>query len=70
MYLLWFDDDKRVTTERKIRDGMAAYALRFRRPATVVVTNEAERVMVAGVLVRSEEYIRPHNFWIGEEEQE
>lgn len=63
-FLLCFDDSKKATTE-KVVAAIAAYRERFGQAPTVVITNEREYVEVAGVEVRSAEYVRPNNFWIG-----
>jgi hypothetical protein len=67
MYLLWFDDSTKKSTEQKITEAIAAYKDKFRSAPNVVLVNEAEQVRVAGILVRAERYIRKSNFWIGYE---
>lgn len=64
LYLGWFDDSKK-TTHDKIAEAIAAYVERFKTRPNIVLVNEAERVEVAGVTVRTEGYIRRNNFWIG-----
>lgn len=65
LYLMYFDDNTKRTPAEKIAAAIDAYRARFGAAPTVVLTNENERVAVAGVEVRSEGYIRKSNFWIG-----
>lgn len=65
MYLGWFDDNSKKPTETKIAEAIQAYVDRYHTSPNVVLVNEAERVEVAGVAVRSESYIRRNNFWVG-----
>ena len=67
MYLGWFDDNPKKSTEAKINEAIAAYVERFDYRPNIVLVNEADRVDVRGVTVRSEGYIRRNNFWIGTE---
>ncbi|HET9224137.1 MAG TPA: hypothetical protein VFO07_16615 [Roseiflexaceae bacterium] len=68
MYLLWYDDTARKTTQLKIEEAISAYTDRFKSKPNVVLVNEADRADIKGVLVRSEGYIRRNNFWVGWEE--
>jgi hypothetical protein len=65
MYLGWFDDNPKKTAATKIDEAIAAYVNRFKHRPSIVLTNEADRVDVTGVTVRSEGYIRRNNFWVG-----
>lgn len=65
MYLGWVDLDPKKTTEQKIAEACAAFTARFGTRPTVILVNEAERVTVAGVDIRSEGYIRRNNYWVG-----
>jgi hypothetical protein len=65
MYLGWFDDNPKKTTAMKIAEAIDAYHQRFHTAPNVVLVNEAEKIDVAGVNVRSETYIRRNNFWVG-----
>ena len=65
MFLLWFDDTPRRAPAEKIAAAIDAYQRRFGRAPNVVLTNDADRVEVMGMTVRSEGYIRRNNFWIG-----
>lgn len=68
MYLGWFDDNPKKSTEGKIGEAVAAYVERFKTSPNVVLVNEAERVDVQGITVRSETYIRRNNYWVGWED--
>lgn len=64
-YFGWFDDNPKKTTAQKIDEAIAAYIARYQVSPTIVLVNEAERVEVKGMDVRSESYIRKSNFWVG-----
>lgn len=66
-YLLIYDDSKKAVIA-KIAAALDVYRDRFHAPATIVLVNASELVDIAGVAVRSESYIRPNNYWIGQEE--
>jgi hypothetical protein len=68
MYLWWFDDNPKKTAKDKIEEAIAAYIQRSRLRPNVVLVNEADRAEVQGVTVRSENYIRRSNFWVGWED--
>lgn len=65
MYLGWFDDNPKKSVEVKIREGIAAYTERFKTQPTIVFMHKPDMIDYPGVEVRSETYIRKHNFWIG-----
>jgi hypothetical protein len=67
LFLMWFDDSAKKTTEAKIAEAIAAYTDKFRSAPNVVLVNEGEMASVPGVLIRPERYIRKSNFWIGYE---
>jgi hypothetical protein len=65
LFLNWYDDSPKHTPADKIADAIAAYVLRYGVRPTVVLVNEAERVDVAGVEVRSDPYTRRNNVLVG-----
>lgn len=65
MYLYWYDDDKKKTVMQKLVAALDAYRVRFGYAATTILTNEAERIDMPGIEVRSETYIGKNIFWIG-----
>lgn len=68
-YLVWFDDDRKKTTEFKIREAMDAYERRFHRHPNVVLINEQDRVDgAAPVRLKPLSYIRPSTFYVGWED--
>jgi hypothetical protein len=69
MYMMWFDDSLKKPVSEKIEEAVAAYTRHFKaRPNTVLVNESDLAVVVPGVQVRSANYIRKHNFWIGWED--
>ena len=67
MFLLWYDDTPRKTPDAKIDGAVAAYIDRFRTRPNVVLVNEADQVAIRGVTVRTVDYVRRDNFWVGRE---
>ena len=68
MYLGWFDDNPKKTPAEKISEARAAYVARFGTAPNIILVNEADWVEVAGVVIRTEGYIRRNNFWVGWED--
>jgi hypothetical protein len=68
VYLLWYDDNAKKASKLKIEEAIGAYTDRFKSRPNVVLVNEADRTEIQGVLVRSEDFIRRNNFWIGWED--
>lgn len=65
MYLGWFDDNGKKATTEKIGEAIKAYRERFRTEPNVILVNEADRVSLETITVRTESYIRRNNFWVG-----
>lgn len=68
MFLMWYDDNPKKPTQQKIAEAVARYQERFQSAPNTVLTNEAERIAVDGMVVRSAGYIRRSNFWVGWED--
>lgn len=68
LYMMWFDDSAKKTSNDKIAEAVEAYKKHFNARPNVVLVNEAERADVSGVLVRSASYVRRDNYWVGYEE--
>ncbi len=68
-YLVWFDDDRKKTTEFKLQEAVEAYERRFHKHPNVILVSEQDRFeTAAGVRLRPLSYIRPSNFYVGFEE--
>lgn len=69
-FLMWYDDNPKLSVARKIEDAIAAYSDRFRgvRP-TLVLMNEEEVTQVAGVVVRGVNTVRRNTYWVGQESE-
>ena len=68
-YLVWFDDDRKKSTEFKLQEAVAAYERRFRKHPNVILVSEQDRFETASpVRLRPRSYIRPSNFYVGFEE--
>lgn len=69
-FLMWYDDNPKLSIPHKIAEAIAAYSERFRgaRP-TLVLVNEAEVTEVAGVEVRGAATVRRHTYWVGQEDR-
>lgn len=68
-FLLWYDDNPKVSVVQKIEAAIEAYTDRFRGVApNVVLVNEAEVIEYDRVTVRGVSHIRRNNFWVGKED--
>jgi hypothetical protein len=69
-FLMWYDDNPKLSVARKIEDAIAAYSDRFRgvKP-TLVLMNEEEVTQVAGVVVRGVNTVRRNTYWVGQESE-
>ncbi|GAB4432836.1 MAG: hypothetical protein OHK0015_20900 [Chloroflexi bacterium OHK40] len=70
-FLMWYDDNPKLSVAKKIEAAIAAYSDRFRgvRP-TLVLVNEEELTEIAGVRVQSIPTIRRNTYWVGLEQSE
>jgi hypothetical protein len=66
MYLGWFDDNPKKSSETKIDEAIAAYVDRFKHRPSVVLVSESDRnIVIKGIATQYESYIRRNNFWVG-----
>jgi hypothetical protein len=66
LFLMWYDDNPKLTVAMKIEDAIGAYRNRFRGTApTLVLVNEADVIEVAGVQVRGVTTVRRNTVWVG-----
>jgi hypothetical protein len=67
-YLAWFDNTKNKPLMEKIEEGAERYREKTGRKPTVVLVNEAQAdARPRGIEVKVPGYVRPDNFWFGEE---
>jgi hypothetical protein len=75
-YLMWFDDNPKVSPLRKIEEAIQAYTQRYQKTPNVVLVSEqdngiltdgAERVEHNGVEIRGSSMVRRNIFWVGRE---
>lgn len=67
MFLMWYDDNPKLSVLKKIEAAIQAYTDRFAMTPNVVLVNEAEVVQHTQVAVRGATNIRRNNFWVGRE---
>lgn len=69
-FLMWYDDNPKLSVVRKVEDAIAAYSDRFRgvKP-TLVLMNEEEVTQVAGMVVRGVNTVRRNTYWVGQESE-
>lgn len=69
-FLMWYDDNPKLSVTQKIEAAIHAYCTRFRgtRP-TLVLVNEEEVTEFAGVQVRGVTTVRRYNYWVGQDER-
>ncbi|HMQ32673.1 MAG TPA: hypothetical protein PKD53_18220 [Chloroflexaceae bacterium] len=68
-FLMWYDDNPKLSVAHKIEEAMAAYADRLGVRPTLVLVNEAELTELPGIAVRSMATVRRNTFWVGQEER-
>lgn len=70
-FLMWYDDNPKLSVTKKIEDAIQAYSTRFRgAKPTLVLMNEEEITEYNGVQVRGASTIRRNTFWVGQEAPE
>ncbi|NTU78803.1 MAG: hypothetical protein HGA45_05275 [Chloroflexales bacterium] len=69
-FLMWYDDNPKLSVARKIEDAIAAYSDRFSgvKP-TLVLVSEEEITEFAGIKVRGVATVRRHTYWVGQEDR-
>lgn len=67
-FLMWYDDNPKLSMANKIEDAIAAYSDRWPgvRP-TLILVNEEEVTEIAGVQVRGVCTVRRNTVWVGQE---
>ncbi|MEI7770814.1 MAG: hypothetical protein WCI67_12525 [Chloroflexales bacterium] len=66
LFLMWYDDNPKLTVAMKIEDAIGAYRSRFSGTApTLVLVNEEDVIEVAGVQVRGVATVRRNTVWVG-----
>lgn len=77
-YLMWFDDDPKLSLIAKIEDAVAAFTRRFKVAPNVVLLSETDSTRLDeatrmakehGVALRSSSMVRRNNFWVGLERE-
>lgn len=68
-FLMWYDDNPKLSVAHKIEEAMAAYAERLGVRPTLVLVNEAELTELPGIAVRSMATVRRNTYWVGQEER-
>lgn len=67
-FLMWYDDNPKLTLSKKIEDAIAAYTYRWPgvKP-TLVLVNEEDVTEYAGVQVRGVITVRRNTIWVGQD---
>lgn len=67
-FLMWYDDNPKLTLSKKIEDAIAAYSYRWPgvKP-TLVLVNEEDVMEYAGVRVRGVTTVRRNTIWVGQD---
>ncbi|NJN17182.1 MAG: hypothetical protein HC822_13345 [Oscillochloris sp.] len=68
-FLMWYDDNPKISISMKIQAAIDAYRHRFGgvKPSLVLV-NEAELVEINGVQVRGVHTVSKNTYWVGQSE--
>lgn len=69
MYMMWYDDNPKVTQADKIAAAIEAYIKHFKTRPNLALVNPDEVVEVSAVRVRGVSYVRKNNIWVGWEAQ-
>lgn len=71
-FLVWYDDNPRLSVAQKIEDAINAYRRRFNgvHPTLVLVNEEEPIPEVTGVQVRGAVNVRRNTYWVGRVEAE
>ncbi len=70
MFLVWFDDSKKVATEEKIKNAIERYVERMGQHPNVCLVNKADaNVKVEGISIHAVDYVRPGYYWVGIEDE-
>jgi len=65
-FLMWYDDNPKLSVAMKIEDAIGAYRNRFPSTApTLVLVNDSEVTQVAGVEVRGVNTVHRNTVWVG-----
>jgi hypothetical protein len=65
LFLMWYDDNPKLTVAKKIEDAIGAYRHRFSIAPTLVLVNEEDVTEVVGVQVRGVTTVRRNTVWVG-----
>lgn len=68
-FLMWYDDNPKLSVAHKIDEAIEAYADRLGVRPTLVLVNEAELTDHPGVAVRAVTTVRRNTYWVGQEER-
>jgi hypothetical protein len=68
-FLMWYDDNPKLSVAHKIEEAIEAYADRLGVRPTLVLVNEAELTDFPGVAVRAMNTVRRNTFWVGQEDR-
>ena len=68
MYLGWYDPDKKITAEMKIKQARQRYIERWGTEPTVVLVNANDVCEVEGLEVRVTRSVAPNTFFVGTDE--
>lgn len=66
MYLGWHDSNKKKPTQQKVAEATERYEEKTGRRATLVLMNPKDVVEIAGLTVRTADYVATNTFLIGE----
>jgi hypothetical protein len=62
---MWYDDNPKVSVLTKIEQAIDAFTQRFALVPNVVLVNQTQATELGDIHVRSVDYVRRNNFWVG-----
>jgi hypothetical protein len=68
-FLMWYDDNPKLSINHKISAAIEAYTERFQgAQPNLVLVNDQDVTTVEGIQIRGVGHVRRNNFWVGREE--
>ena len=68
MYLGWFDDTPKKSSEVKIEEAVERYVAKFGERPNVCLVNLADMAAFGDIEIKAVDYVRPNHFWVGRDE--
>ncbi len=64
-YLMWYDDNPKISLLTKIEEAIHAYTRRFARAPNVVLVNQQDVTEYRDMAILGVAFVQRNNFWVG-----